>query len=171
MAPSNFISVMKRPFWNSQSMNGGQYRNVEWISNYFPGSQRRLNIREERGEKSNSVTPTWIWRRQIQFGNQLHSLTCKNSHDLQLRPKEGKSILYDLSWTQSQCMAILHHFVLRKTGIYIYILFISSVRSSNSHPDLLLIHHHHPLFQITPVLNTGLSLSEPLQLYKGYNAI
>ena len=28
----------------------------------------------------------------------------------------------------------------------------------------------HPLFQITPVLNTGLSLSEPLQLYKGYNA-
>ena len=28
-----------------------------------------------------------------------------------------------------------------------------------------------PLFQITPVLNTGLSLSEPLQLYKGYNAI
>ena len=47
--------------------------------------------------------------------------------------------------------------------------FISSVRSSYSHPDLLLIHH--PLFQITPVLNTGLSLSEPLQLYKGYNAI
>ena len=28
-----------------------------------------------------------------------------------------------------------------------------------------------PLFQITPVLNTGLSLSEPVQLYKGYNAI
>ena len=28
-----------------------------------------------------------------------------------------------------------------------------------------------PLFQITPVLKTGLSLSEPLQLYKGYNAI
>ena len=50
---------------------------------------------------------------------------------------------------------------------------ISSVRSSNSHPDLLLIHPPttHPLFQITPVLNTGLSLSEPLQLYKGYNAI
>ena len=46
--------------------------------------------------------------------------------------------------------------------------FISSVRSSNSHPDLLVTH---PLFQITPVLNTGLSLSEPLQLYKGYNAI
>ena len=48
------------------------------------------------------------------------------------------------------------------------LLFISSVRSSYSHPDLLLIT---PLFQITPVLNTGLSLSEPLQLYKGYNAI
>ena len=47
---------------------------------------------------------------------------------------------------------------------------ISSVRSSYSHPDLLLIHHHPP-FQITPVLDTGLSLSEPLQLYKGYNAI
>ena len=51
-------------------------------------------------------------------------------------------------------------------------IFVSSVRSSNSHPDLLLTHHQqHPLFQITPVLNTGLSLSEPLQLYKGYNAI
>merc|ERR1711949_10687 len=43
----------------------------------------------------------------------------------------------------------------------------SSVRSSNSHPDLLVIHHPPtPLFQITPVLNTGLSLSEPLQLYQ-----
>merc|ERR1712038_742119 len=42
----------------------------------------------------------------------------------------------------------------------------SSVRSSYSHPDLLLIHH--PLFQITPVLNTGLSLSEPLQLQGGF---
>merc|ERR1711940_448103 len=31
----------------------------------------------------------------------------------------------------------------------------SSVRSSNSHPDLLLTHHQqHPLFQITPVLTT-----------------
>ena len=50
--------------------------------------------------------------------------------------------------------------------------FISSVRSSNSHPDLLLTHQQqHPLFQITTVLNTGLSLSEPLQIYKGYNAI
>merc|ERR1712163_79997 len=46
----------------------------------------------------------------------------------------------------------------------------SSVRSSYSHPDLLLITTT-PLFQITPVLNTGLSLSEPLQLYKGYDAI
>ena len=52
-----------------------------------------------------------------------------------------------------------------------HFLFISSVRSSYSHPDLLLTHQQHPLFQITPVLNTGLSLSEPLQLYKGYNAI
>ena len=50
--------------------------------------------------------------------------------------------------------------------------FVSSVRSSNNHPDLLVIHPPTtPLFQITPVLNTGLSLSEPLQLYKGYNAI
>merc|ERR1712240_458039 len=49
----------------------------------------------------------------------------------------------------------------------------SSVRSSYSHPDLLLITTTPttPLFQITPVLNTGLSLSEPLLLYKGYNAI
>ena len=43
---------------------------------------------------------------------------------------------------------------------------VSSVRSSSSHPDPLLTQHHHPLFQITPVLNTGLSLSEPLQLYQ-----
>merc|ERR1711902_364487 len=45
----------------------------------------------------------------------------------------------------------------------------SSVRSSYSHPDLLLITTTTQLFQITPVLNTGLSLSEPLQLYKGYD--
>ena len=50
------------------------------------------------------------------------------------------------------------------------VLVVSSVRSSYSHPGLLLIQQH-PLFQITSVLNTGLSLSEPLQLYKGYNAI
>ena len=51
-------------------------------------------------------------------------------------------------------------------------MLISSVRSSYSHPDLLLITTTTtPLFQITPVLNTGLSLSEPLQLYKGCNAI
>ena len=43
---------------------------------------------------------------------------------------------------------------------------VSSVRSSNSHPDLLLTQQHQPLFQITPVLNTGLSLSGPLQLYQ-----
>ena len=57
----------------------------------------------------------------------------------------------------------------RSTHIIIPSILISSVRSSNSHPDLLVTQH--PLFQITPVLNTGLSLSEPLQLYKGYNAI
>ena len=63
-----------------------------------------------------------------------------------------------------------HPGVLYNAGRFVWI--ISSVRSSNSHPNLLLTHqHHHPLFQITPVLNTGLSLSEPLQLYKGYNAI
>ena len=44
--------------------------------------------------------------------------------------------------------------------------FISSVRSSYSHPDLLEIQQHHPLFQITPVLNTRSKLSEPLQLYQ-----
>ena len=56
--------------------------------------------------------------------------------------------------------------------VVIVIIVVSSVRSSNSHPDLLLTQHHHqPLFQITPVLNTGLSLSEPLQLFKGYYAI
>ena len=49
--------------------------------------------------------------------------------------------------------------------------FVSSVKSSNSHTDLIVTHPTHPLFQITPVLNTGLSLSEPLELYKGYNAI
>ena len=55
---------------------------------------------------------------------------------------------------------------------FVLTTFIGPVRSSYSHPDLLVTHPTtHPLFQITPVLNTGLSLSEPLQLYKGYNAI
>ena len=54
--------------------------------------------------------------------------------------------------------------------VQLVLLVVRSVRSPKSHPDLLVTqHHHHPLFQITPVLNTGLSLSEPLQLYKGYN--
>ena len=57
------------------------------------------------------------------------------------------------------------------TAALVIFIIISSVRSSYSHPDLLLITSTTPLFQITPVLNTGLSLSEPLQLYKGYNAI
>ena len=57
-----------------------------------------------------------------------------------------------------------------KAEHYVYHNIVSSVRSSYSPPDLLLITTG-PLFQITPVLNTGLSLSEPLQLYKGYNAI
>ena len=52
-----------------------------------------------------------------------------------------------------------------------YSIFVSSVRSSYSHPDLLVITSTTPLFQTTPVLNTGLSLSEPLQLYKGFNDI
>ena len=52
-------------------------------------------------------------------------------------------------------------------AVAVKLYFVSSVRSSNSHPDLLVIQQqHHPLFQITPVLNTGLSLSEPLQLYQ-----
>ena len=51
---------------------------------------------------------------------------------------------------------------------YLNLLAPSGALILNSHPNLLLIH---PLFQIKPVLNTGLSLSEPLQLYKGYNAL
>ena len=50
-------------------------------------------------------------------------------------------------------------------------IFISSVRSSYSHPDLLLIQPTPPpptthFFSNTPVLNTRLSLSGPLQLYQ-----
>ena len=64
------------------------------------------------------------------------------------------------------CLDSYDHFKLKHSWF-----FVSSVRSSNSHPDLLLTHQQHPLFQTTPVLNTGLSLSEPLWLYKGYDAI
>ena len=70
------------------------------------------------------------------------------------------------------CSVLLFHGLKGTLAWAILISFISSVRSSYSHPDLLVTHHHPtPLFQITPVLNTGLSLSEPLQLYKGFNAI
>ena len=65
--------------------------------------------------------------------------------------------------------AIINGDHLWNDGVHLW-HFVSSVSSSNSHPDLLLTQHH-PLFQITQVLNTGLSLSEPLQLYKGYTAI
>ena len=52
-----------------------------------------------------------------------------------------------------------------KTSLPYNTTLFSSVRSSNSHPDLPVTQQQHPLFQITPVLNTGLSLSERLQLY------
>ena len=61
--------------------------------------------------------------------------------------------------------------IVLKIIVKIVVKIVSSVRSSYSHPDLLLITSTTPLFQITPVLNTGLSLSEPIELYKGYNAI
>merc|ERR1711902_33448 len=61
---------------------------------------------------------------------------------------------------------MIQYDVLEQPNRLVGLSFISSVRSSYSHPDLLLIT---PLFQITPVLNTGLSLSKPLQLYKGYH--
>ena len=69
-----------------------------------------------------------------------------------------------LGWDSIFTMATLF-------SMTILVLLVSSVRSSDSHPDLLLTQHQHPLFQITPDLNTGLSLSEPRQLYKGNNAI
>merc|ERR1711978_8746 len=60
------------------------------------------------------------------------------------------------------CNTMQYHAILCNTMQYHAIpCIINSVRSSYSHPDLLLITT--PLFQITPVLNTGLSLSEPLQ--------
>ena len=54
---------------------------------------------------------------------------------------------------------------------FVTILFISSVRSSNSHPNLKVIQrHHHPTFSdIACRLSyniIGLSLSEQLQLYQ-----
>merc|ERR1712067_120145 len=70
------------------------------------------------------------------------------------------------------CNTMQDHAKPCNTVQYHAILCTTAVRSSYSHPDLLLIHPPTtPLFQITPVLNTGLSLSEPLQLYKGYNAL
>ena len=83
-----------------------------------------------------------------------------------------------MSLAQLECEDFpINLFLTSTQGIDFFIivnLFISSVRSSYSHPGLLVITSTTtttPLFQITPVLNTGLSLSEPLQLYKGYNAI
>ena len=89
-------------------------------------------------------------------GIKSKGLSKKTNSDLKTR--ESENVILDLSiWLEL------------KTA------FISSVRSSYSHPDLLVITTTitttTPLFQITPVLNTGLSLTEPLQLYKGYNAI
>ena len=65
-------------------------------------------------------------------------------------------------WVYSSCWSFQLDY--KKRGSLSF--FFSSVRSSNSHPDLLVITTTTttttPLFQITPVLNTGLSLSEPL---------
>ena len=55
----------------------------------------------------------------------------------------------------------------RLTDSQLLVNIFSSVRSSNSHPDLLLIQHHvhHPIFSdlaCLPLYNIRLSLSEPL---------
>ena len=113
------------------------------------------------------VSQTYCWLKPKKREKQNHNAYiliggCRQSKIVYLRiawPSENWSLKRCCVW-HLQSLPRLFNF------------FISSVRSSNSHPDLLLTqHHHHPLFQITPVLNTGLSLSEPLQLYKGYNAI
>ena len=52
-----------------------------------------------------------------------------------------------------------------RTSMSCIFLLVSSVRSSYSHPDLLVIQNH-PLFLITPVLDTRLSLSETIELYQ-----
>merc|ERR1711873_292961 len=51
---------------------------------------------------------------------------------------------------------------------------LSSVRSSSSHPDLLLIHHHHPTFSVTHRSSTldfhflsHYSYIKAIMLYKG----
>ena len=77
--------------------------------------------------------------------------------------------MVDLACSKYQPSGDLNSDVNILTWLDLHIFIVSSVRSSYSHSDLLLITT--PLFQITPVLNTGLSLSEPLQLYKGYDAI
>merc|ERR1712067_55844 len=112
---------------------------------------------------------------------QYHAIPCKT---MQYHAKPCHTMQYhSISCNTMQYNAILcntmqyHASLITADGAYhcpvgIIMAIFSSVRSSNNHPDLLLTHPTTtPLFQITPVLNTGLSLSEPLQLYKGYNAI
>ena len=92
---------------------------------------------------------------------------------LTIRALKAQELVDDhlLPWTlpQSMCgLALTAHNYQLDVDVCILIYFkriVSSVRSSNSHPDLLVIQLHQPLFQITPILNIGLSLSEPLQLY------
>ena len=72
-----------------------------------------------------------------------------------------------LAWALSMARVVLS-FALTINFVIITINFVSSVRSSNSHPDLQL--SHPPTFSdlaCRPLYNNiGLSLSEPLKLYE-----
>ena len=85
--------------------------------------------------------------------------------DLKVAPHCSHDVLLSLTGDR-HC----HLWAKKKLFPWLSIIF-SSVRSSNSHPDLLLTHqHHHPTFSdlaCRPLYNNiGFSLSEPLQLYE-----
>ena len=89
-------------------------------------------------------------------------------HTLTIPPTgRARSRLLSQSWREPAITGKISSHKYRYLNLRQKLLLVSSVRSSYSHPDLLVIHPPTtPLFQTTPVLNTGLSLSEPIQLYQ-----
>ena len=127
-----------------------KFRMRSKVTNWWERYWKVHEWRRKRGA-TNSFVNDNISGAHVHYGNR----SCARAHwsDLRSEPADGSS------WKQRQVINswltiwVLLHFLwsIILAVYYISGAIVSSVRSSNSHPDLLLIHHQqHPHFLSNP---------------------